>query len=66
MVEVFSGDVLARGATQIKDTIDACRTRLYFIGDSEKWAAESNRADAFFERFRQELATLRQQQAVKR
>ena len=66
VVEVFSGDVLARGATQFKDTIDACRTRLYFIGDSEKWAAESQRADAFFERFRQELATLRQQQAVKK
>ena len=59
-------DVLARGATQFKDTIDACRTRLYFIGDSEKWSTESKRADAFFEQFRQELATLRQQQAVKK
>lgn len=26
VVEVFSGDVLARDATQFKDTIDACRT----------------------------------------
>ncbi|HNX33405.1 MAG TPA: hypothetical protein PKM57_02170 [Kiritimatiellia bacterium] len=66
VVEVFSGDVLARDATQFKDTIDACRTRLYFIGNSEKWADENKRADLFFERFRQELGTLRQQQAAKR
>jgi hypothetical protein len=66
VVEVFSGDVLAHDVTQFKEKIDACRTRLYFIGDSAKWAAESKRADAFFERFRQELATQRQQRTAKR
>lgn len=65
VVEVFSGDVLGRGITQFKDTIDAYRTRLYFIGDGVKWTEERKRADKMFSRFQQELKSLRQQRAIR-
>ncbi|MBM4085384.1 MAG: hypothetical protein FJ272_11390 [Planctomycetes bacterium] len=63
VVEVFSGDMLAEGAAQFKDTMDAYRTRVYFLGDRAKWAAERTRADEFFARFQQELKALRQERA---
>jgi hypothetical protein len=59
VIEVFSGDVLARGATRFNDTIDAYRTRLYYLGPEAKWRAESRRADAFFRGFLEELKRLR-------
>jgi hypothetical protein len=64
VIEVFSGDVLGRGVTRFKDTIDAYRTRLYFIGDGEEWTAQRKRADEVFSRFQQELKSLRQQRAT--
>ncbi|MFZ2642421.1 MAG: hypothetical protein WA117_15595 [Verrucomicrobiia bacterium] len=64
VIEVFSGDVLGRGVTRFKDTIDAYHTRLYFIGDGEKWTAQRKRADEVFSRFQQELKSLRQQRAT--
>jgi hypothetical protein len=61
VIEVFSSDVLGRGVAQFKDRIDAYRTRLYFIGDGAKWVEERKRADDVFNRFQQELKSLRQQ-----
>jgi hypothetical protein len=59
VIEVFSGDVLARGATRFNDTIGAYRTRLYYLGPEAKWRAECRRADVFFRGFLGELQRLR-------
>ncbi|HET6881255.1 MAG TPA: hypothetical protein VFI31_13930, partial [Pirellulales bacterium] len=37
VTEVLSGDELAQGARTFTDTIDAFRTRLYFLGDRSAW-----------------------------
>ncbi|MBT3381486.1 MAG: hypothetical protein HN742_39205 [Lentisphaerae bacterium] len=45
IVDVFSGQILARDATHFIDAIDAFETRLYFLGDAEKWRGSLRAAD---------------------
>lgn len=59
VVEVFGGDVLARETSRFADSIEACRTRLYFLGSQAEWKAQMERADVFFARFLSELRTSR-------
>jgi hypothetical protein len=59
VIEVFSGDVLARDASRFSDPIPPYRTRLYFLGPAAQWQTQSARADAFLKEFREALQTLR-------
>ena len=63
VIEVFTGQVLARGAGRFDDTIDACRTRLYYLGPEAAWQAQTRRAESFFAEFLSQLHELRKQQA---
>lgn len=63
IVEVFSGDVLARGAAEFSDSVDAFRTQLYYLGSEAKWRVETERAKAFFHNFAEELRKFRAAQA---
>ena len=65
VVEIFSDTVLGEGVTQFKDSVDAYRTRVYFIGDRGRWLAERRRADEFFAGFQQQLKALRAQRAAR-
>ena len=62
VIEVFTGEVLARGASDFTDSIGADRTRLYYFGSEATWQAEIRRAEAFFQGFLAELRELRSQQ----
>jgi hypothetical protein len=55
VIEVFTGEVLARGASHFTDSIGADRTRLYYLGPEAAWQAETRRAEAFFQGFLAEL-----------
>lgn len=66
VVEVFSGDILGEGVTQFRDRIDAYRTRVYFLGDRKRWAAERERADGVLARFLEELQALRKERRTTR
>ena len=59
MIEVFTGEVLARSASDFTDSIGADRTRLYYLGREAAWQAELRRAEAFFQGFLTELHKLR-------
>ncbi|OGV74306.1 MAG: hypothetical protein A3K19_17835 [Lentisphaerae bacterium RIFOXYB12_FULL_65_16] len=59
VVEIFSGQVLGQGVTQFQDSIDAFRTRVYFLGDRAQWEKETARARAFFDGFQTELKAQR-------
>lgn len=59
VVDVFSGKVLARQATSFRDEIEACATRLYYLGDARTWKAECDRAEAFQRQFDQTLRAQR-------
>lgn len=59
VVEVFTGEVLARGVPEFDDRIDACRTRLYYLGSEAGWKREMQRSEAFFAKFLAELQELR-------
>jgi hypothetical protein len=64
VIEVFSGNVLARATDRFSDNIDAFRTRLYYLGSVAQWQAETHRADAFYAEFLAKLTELRGQQAA--
>lgn len=59
VIEVFSGKVLAQNATEFTDSIDALRTRLYYLGNQSEWNVESRRAHETLKQFREELQSLR-------
>jgi hypothetical protein len=59
VIEVFSGQVVAKNVAEFTDSIDAFRTRLYYVGSQPQWDAQSRRADETLSQFRQELQSLR-------
>ena len=59
VTEVFSGAALGTGVTSFQDSIDAFRTRLYFLGERATWEKETARAQAFFATFQAELKAQR-------